>query len=126
MGVNNILKLSSVGFTLISLFFISINFISAINAQVFEFNEEDYVSSEEEEKEEKDTTTTNSADVSAATNSEDIYEKETCINNQIDSVLSSNGDMSSDSYSSEIHFIKKFDKDGNIIGSWGTVGSHDG
>ena len=128
--MNKILKLSLIPFILICLIFISINFISTINAQEFEFNEEDYFSFEEDEGdgegEGKDATTTNSEDVSATTNAEDTDDKETCINNQIESVLSSNGNMNSDSYSSDFHFIKKFDKEGNLISSFGTVGSQDG
>jgi hypothetical protein len=58
-------------------------------------------------------------------NSEDT-DTENCINNQIESVLSSNDDLSSDSYSSDFHFVKKFDKNGNIIDSWGNVGSKNG
>ena len=34
--------------------------------------------------------------------------------------------MNSDSYLSDFHFVKKIDKNGNLVGSWGTVGPKDG
>jgi DNA-binding beta-propeller fold protein YncE len=34
--------------------------------------------------------------------------------------------MNSDSYSSDFHFIKKFDKNGTLVDSWGKVGPKDG
>ena len=106
---------------MIFLSFISTIFISAIYGQVFEFNEDDYIGS---------TITGEGGDNqdnkgSMNSNSEDT-DKENCINNQIESVLASNYDMSSDPYTSEFHFGKKFDKDGNLLDSWGTVGSQDG
>jgi hypothetical protein len=33
--------------------------------------------------------------------------------------------FTSDSYYSDFHFIKKFDKDGNLLDSWGNVGYGD-
>ena len=91
------------------LYIISTDFISIIYAEIFELNEEDYYGSD------KSISEKNSA------NSED-NDKENCINNQVQSVLASNGDINSDSYSSEFHFIKKFDREGNLVDSWGTVG----
>src|SRR5215213_436482 len=129
MSVNKILTLSLIPFSLIFLCSISINFISTINAQVFEFNEEDYFSSEEKEEkeeEEENTPTTNSKDASATANSEDT-DKEVCIDNPMKSVSVLNSDIDSDSsYSSAFHFIKKYDKNGTLIDSWGNVGSQDG
>jgi DNA-binding beta-propeller fold protein YncE len=34
--------------------------------------------------------------------------------------------MNSDSYSSDFHFVKKFDKNGTLVDSWGKVGPKDG
>ena len=98
------LKVLLIPFSLITVCFIFTVFVSNIYAQVFEFNEKDYFDTEEDE--EKNPTTTNSQDISATTNTED-NDKENCINNQIESVLSSNNnDMNPDSYySSAIHRI---------------------
>ena len=60
--------------------------------------------------------TINSKKIST-TNSQDT-DKETCIDEQIESAAvlsSSNDDMTFDSYSSDFHFIKKFDSNGNFI-----------
>ena len=115
--MNIITKLLSIQFSLIFLSFITINFIPSIYAQEFEFNAEDYFYSEQNP--------TNSKDVTTTPDSEDT-DKEDCLDNPMDSLSLPNSDMNSDSYTSEFHFIKKFDRDGNLIGSWGTVGSNDG
>jgi hypothetical protein len=65
-------------------------------------------------------------------NSDEDTDKEVCIDNQqqIESAsYSANSDLSSDSssYSStDYNFIKKFDREGNLVDSWGTIGSNDG
>jgi hypothetical protein len=111
--VNKLFNLLLIPFSLIILYVVFTGCISIIYAEVFEFNEEDYYASDQSISEKN------------PANSEDI-DKENCINNQIQAVLSSNNDLSSDPYSSEFHFVKKFDRDGNLIDSWGTVGSNDG
>ena len=57
-------------------------------------------------------------------NSEDT-DNENCINNQEDSVLQQTS-ADSDTYLNNFHFIKKFDRQGNLIDSWGNVGSKNG
>ncbi len=100
--------------------FIPIFFVSVIYAQEFEVNEEDYFSSEEE-KQEDAKTNTNSKDFStAATDSEDT-DKEPCIDGQIESSAAVLSALSDDSYTSNFHFVKKFDQNGNLVDSWGTV-----
>ena len=94
-------------------FIISTNLIFISYAQVFGFDAEDYYDSVESK--------------SVSTNSEDS-DNENCINNQIESVLSSSSSSNSDAnsndaYTSNFHFVKKFDKNGNLVDSWGTVGS---
>ena len=114
-----------VSFSLIILFAISTSFVSIIYAEIFEFNPEDYYESDKNPSEENPTND-EATQQQKSINAEDT-DKENCINNQIESVLYSNSDLNSDSYySSNFHFIKKFDRNGNLIGSWGTVGSKDG
>ena len=91
--------------------FISSNFTyKNIYAQQFEFNEENYDSTGKESPN--------------PPNSEDTA-KENCINNQVDSVLQQTS-ADSNTYLNNFHFIKKFDRQGNLVNSWGTVGSADG
>src|SRR5215207_9599597 len=131
ISVKKFLTLSLISLSLIILFFNSTDIIYTINAQVFEFNEDDYFDTEEEkggeDKEENpsSTTSSNSAEDTSATkiskdmknkplsSSSSNYEdtdKEVCIDKQkIEPISSlSNSDLSSDSYSSNFHFIKKF------------------
>ena len=82
-----------------------------IYAQPFEVNEEDYYSTGSE--------STNSQENSQ--NSEDSG-KENCITNQEASVLQQTS-PDSETYLNNFHFIKKFDREGNLVDSWGTVGS---
>ena len=96
--------------------FIPIVFVSVIYAQEFEFNSEDYYDVEE------NSPNTNSEDQSTNTDSEDT-DKEPCIDGQLESSAAVLSAVSDDSYTSNFHFVKKFDKDGNIIDSWGNVGS---
>src|SRR5688572_29107699 len=107
--VNKFFKLLLIPFSLIILYVVSPSFI--IYAEVFEFNAEDYYASDQSISEKN------------PANSEDI-DKENCITNQEASVLQASTD--SNTYLNNFHFIKKFDRDGNLIGSWGTVGSNDG
>ena len=51
-------------------------------------------------------------------------EKENCITNQENNYIQTSTD--SDGYLNNFHFIKKFDREGNLVDSWGTVGSGDG
>jgi hypothetical protein len=110
---------------LISLFILT-NLISMTYAQVFEFDAEDSYESIGIQS------NTYSED-SSTLNSEDS-DNENCINNQIESVLSSSTSSSSsnsdtnsnDPYISNFHFVKKFDQNGNLVDSWGTVGPKDG
>ena len=51
-------------------------------------------------------------------------EKENCITNQENNYIQTSTD--SDGYLNNFHFIKKFDKDGNLVDSWGTVGFGNG
>ena len=123
------------------LYFSNIGFISTSYAQIFEFDEGDYYESKEKEK--NTPPTTNSKDTATTTNLKDIEnkpspsatsedtDKETCIDGPIEqaAVLSSpsNNDMNSDSYySSNFHFVKKFDKNGTLVDSWGKVRFKDG
>src|SRR5215211_2676783 len=112
--VNKLFNLLLIPFSLIILYVVFTGCISIIYAEVFEFNEKDYYSSSDNEP-------TNSQEKS--TNSEDTG-KENCITNQEASVLQTSTD--SDTYLNNFHFIKKFDKEGNVVDSWGTVGSNDG
>ena len=105
---------------------ISIHCNSTINAQEFEFNPQDYYSIEDYQSAADDESISTSEKKSFATlveesasssddkSDQDLEdsEKENCINNQIQSVLYSNSadDMKTDSYYSDFHFIKKFDK----------------
>ena len=116
--MNIITKLLSIQFSLIVLSFIITNFIPSIYAQEFEFNAEDYFYSEQNP--------TNSKDVPTILPDSEDTDKENCVDNPMDSLSLPNSGINSDSYTSEFHFIKKFDRDGNLIGSWGTVGSNDG
>jgi hypothetical protein len=133
--VNKIKKFLPIPFCLILLYFLNTGFVSTSLAQVFEFNEEDYFSSEEneeleeqqEQEEEDEKTTTNAKDSSTATSTDfEDTDKEPCIDGQIESSAAVLSATSDDSYTSNFHFVKKFDRDGNLIGSWGTVGSNDG
>ena len=108
--------------------FIPIVFVSVIYAQDFEVNEEDYFSSEEEEEQQDEEPedvkiNTDSEDSSTASpeDSEDT-DKEPCIDGQIESSAAVLSAISDDSYASNFHFVKKFDKNGNLVDSWGTVG----
>ena len=113
--VKKILKLSLMSFSLLIVCLISTNTTyKNIYAQPFEFNAEDYYSTGSEP--------TNSQ--ANPQNSEDS-DKENCINNQVDSVLQQTS-PDSDTYLNNFHFIKKFDREGNLVDSWGTVGSADG
>ena len=104
--------------------------LSTIFAQEFEFDAEDYYSSENNNpvnSEEDTSADKNSADKKSMNSNEDT-DKEVCIDNQqqIESAPSyfSNSDLSSDSssYSStDYHFIKKFDREGNLVDSWGRI-----
>ncbi|HKO40872.1 MAG TPA: hypothetical protein VJU85_06380, partial [Nitrososphaeraceae archaeon] len=110
-------------------------------AEIFEFNEKDYYSSSNKdpmnsgEKQTNSEDTTMEGDYSSGkeqtnsgekqTNSEDTV-KENCINNQEASVLQTQTSPDSDTYLNNFHFIKKFDREGNLVDSWGTVGSGDG
>src|SRR5215208_3769082 len=137
---NNILNLSLISFSLIILCFISTNVVyNTIYAQIFEFNEKDYYSSSDNEPTDSQEKSTNSEDTGKedysssdneptdsqekSTNFEDTA-KEDCITNQEASVLQTSTD--SDTYLNNFHFIKKFDREGNLVDSWGTVGSDDG
>jgi hypothetical protein len=116
------IKTSIISFSLIISFSI-LSFMSITYAQIFEFNPEDYYDITE------NTPTSNSKD-SSSSNSEDL-DNENCINNQIESVLSSSSSSNSDTnsndpYTSNFHFVKKFDKNGNLVDSWDIVGSQDG
>ena len=113
--MSNVTKLLSISFSLIFLCFFTTNFISSIYAEEFNFNTEDYFSSQNP---------TNSKDTDTNIDSEDT-DKENCIDNLMESVSQPNNDIGSDSYAS-FNFIKKFDKDGNLVDSWGTAGSKDG
>ncbi len=127
-----------------------------IYAEIFEFNEEDYYSSQDDDQtnsqdddqtNSQDDDQTNSQDQSAnfedtsnqdsitsqdddQTNSQDQSatsedsEKENCITNQENNYIQTSTD--SDGYLNNFHFIKKFDRDGNLVDSWGTVGSGNG
>jgi hypothetical protein len=95
--VNTISKLSLISFILIIPFFILTSFTSIIYAQEFEFNKEDYYDSENN-----------------PSNSEDA-DKENCIDNPMESVLSPNSDLSSDLYKSEVNFKKNLIWMENII-----------
>src|SRR5687768_4340165 len=128
MLMNKITKFLSIPFILLLLYIIIIDFIPISYAQIFEFEDEDYYESKEKKEENPPTTTTNSKDKSAKPNSEDT-DKDTCIDgNRIESaaILSSDSDKKSDSYYSDFHFVKKFDKKGNLVDSWGKVGTKDG
>ena len=104
--------------SLIILYIVPTGFISIIYGEIFEFNEEDYYSSDQSTSEK------NPANSKAtALDSEDTT-KENCINNQEASVLQTS--TLSDTYLNNFHFIKKFDREGNLVDSWGTVGSGDG
>src|SRR5215213_6558561 len=130
---NNILNLSLISFSLIILCFISTNVVyNTIYAQIFEFNEKDYYSSSDNEPTDSQEKSTNSQDTAKEdysssdnepTDSQDT-DKENCITNQEASVLQTSTD--SDTYLNNFHFIKKFDREGNLVDSWGTVGSNDG
>ncbi|HET7641939.1 MAG TPA: hypothetical protein VFK40_00395, partial [Nitrososphaeraceae archaeon] len=116
---------------MIFLCFISTIFISVVYGQVFEFDENDYIGSTRageggNNQDNKDSMSSNNEDAASTNSNSEDTDKENCINNQIESVLASNYDMSSDPYTSEFHFVKKFDKNGNLLDSWGTVGSQDG
>src|SRR5215211_6465330 len=112
---NNILNLSLISFSLIILCFISTNVVyNTIYAQIFEFNEKDYYSSSDNEPTDSQEKSTNFEDT----------DKENCITNQEASVLQTSTD--SDTYLNNFHFIKKFDREGNLVDSWGTVGSDNG
>ena len=115
--MNKIIKLLSIQFSLIFLCFVTTNFISSIYAQEFEFNAEDYFFSEQ--------TPSNSKDTVTPTDSEDT-DKEPCIDGQIESSAAVLSATSDDSYTSNFHFVKKFDQNGNLVDSWGTVGPNDG
>ena len=133
--LNNIFKTSLISFGLIFLCFISTYVISnPIYAEIFEFNEEDYYSSQDDDQTnsqdqsadfedtssqdsfatQDDDDQTNSQDQSAT--SEDS-EKENCITNQVNNYIQTSTD--SDGYLNNFHFIKKFDRDGNLVDSWG-------
>ena len=99
--------------------FIPIVFVSVIYAQEFDFNSEDYYDAEE------NSPNTNSVDQSTKTDSEDT-DKEPCIDGQLESSAAVLSAVSDDSYSSDFHFIKKFDKNGTLVDSWGKVGPKDG
>src|SRR5215211_716639 len=117
--------------SILLLFAISTNFVSFIYAEIFEFNMVDYYESDNNPSEENPTNggedTQQQQQQQKSINAEDT-DKENCINNQIESVLYSNNDLGSDSdsYSSNFHFIKKFDRNGNLVDRWGTIGSGDG
>ena len=127
--MNKILPFSLILFSIIIAFFShNNNLINSIYGQIFEVDEEDYFDTDTNDNADTDSTSTtkNSQPASASVTSEDT-DKENCINNQIETVLGSNNDnVNSDSYTSNFHFVKKFDKNGNLVGSWGTVGSQDG
>ena len=114
--MNKIIKLLSIKFSLIFLSFITINFISSVYAQDYEFNAEDYFSSEQNPTNSRDNPTPDSEDT----------DKEKCLDNPMESLSLPNNDIGLDPYVSEFHFIKKFDREGNLVDSWGTVGSGDG
>ncbi|HVP82282.1 MAG TPA: 6-bladed beta-propeller, partial [Nitrososphaeraceae archaeon] len=99
--------------------FIPIVFVSVIYAQEFEFNSEDYYDAEE------NSPNTNSEDQSINTDSEDT-DKEPCIDGQLESSAAVLSAVSDDSYTSNFHFVKKFDQNGNLVDSLGTVGPKDG
>ena len=73
--VNKLFNLLLIPFSLIILYVVFTGCISIIYAEVFEFNEEDYYASDQSISEKN------------PANSEDI-DKENCINNQIQAVLS--------------------------------------
>jgi hypothetical protein len=115
-----------VSFSLILLFPISTSFVSNIYAEIFEFNPDDYYESDKNPSEGYPTNDGEDPQQEKSFNTED-RDKETCINNQIESVLYSNTDLGSDSYySSNFYFIKKFDRNGNFIKMWGKLGSEKG
>ncbi len=114
--VKNTLNLLIIIFSLMASYFFLIDFKSSIYGQEFQVNPNDYFYSKQNPTNSQTSTTQNSEEGT----------KENCINNQIESVLYSGNDASSDSYFSDFHFVKKFDQDGNLIDSWGTVGSDDG
>ena len=138
--MNKILTVSFVSVSLIIVCLTSTNLIyNRIYAEIFEFNENDYYSSgndptnsQEKQTNSEDTATedysssdndpTNSQE--KQTNSEDAG-KENCITNQEASVLQQ-ASTDSDTYLNNFHFIKKFDKEGNLVDSWGNVGSKNG
>lgn len=93
------------------IFFIPIVFVSVIYAQEFEFNSEDYYDAEE------NSPNTNSEDQSTNTDSEDT-DKEPCIDDQLESSAAVLSAVSDDSYTSNFHFVKKFDQNGNLVDSW--------
>ena len=106
---------------MIFLCFISTIFISVVYGQVFEFDENDYIGSTStgeggnNNQDNKDSMSSNNEDATSTNSNSEDTDKENCINNQIESVLASNYDLSSDPYTSEFHFVKKFDKDGRLI-----------
>jgi hypothetical protein len=100
--------------------FIPIVFVSVIYAQEFEVNEDDYFSAEEQQEEEQED------NGKPNTNSEDIDNKEPCIDGPLESSSAVLSAVNGDSYASNFHFVKKFDKNGNLVDSWGTVGPKNG
>ena len=124
------LKSSLISFNLIiSCFIVVTCLLSTIFAQKFEFDEEDYYSSSENNNpinSEEDTSADKNPSDKKSMNSNEDTDKEVCINNQqqMESAsYSDNSDLSSDSssyYSADYHFIKKFDREENLVDSWGT------
>ena len=119
------LKSSSITFNLIISSFIVVTcLLSTIFAQEFEFDEEDYYSSSENNNPnnpEEDTLADKKNSDKKSMNSNEDTDKEVCIDNQqqMESASdSSNIDLSSNPssyYSADYHFIKKFDREGNLV-----------
>ncbi|MGD1837285.1 MAG: 6-bladed beta-propeller [Nitrososphaeraceae archaeon] len=56
------------------------------------------------------------------------FTQENCIDNgnEVEYSLPSVDQVNSDSYISDFHSVRKFDKNGNLLDSWGSIGSKDG
>jgi len=134
--MNKIFLLAFIPFNLIISLLLVPNFISTVYGQIFEFNEDDYIgldnngnnqNDEKDEKEngEKNLPTTNSGTMPVSADSEDT-DKEPCIDGPFESSPVVEAVVNDKPYTSTFHFVKKFDKDGNLVGSFGSPGAKDG